>query len=190
MKKIAVLFASVVFAAVTLNAQVAPGMKYKDLKDIYNTRDYVKSYTDPYSPGWSAVGSLVIPGLGQVCCGETGRGLTYFAGNLACNITGSIVGRKLMDIAIKDSDNKITGFSDESKAKKYAAALVAIGIVALTVDISAIVDAVKVAKVKNMYNQDLFNGRTNEFKMYPSVGYIPSAYGLQPTAGVGFAMTF
>ena len=48
MKKLFIMLAAVVLTATTLSAQVAPGMKYKELKNIYNAKDYVQSSADPY----------------------------------------------------------------------------------------------------------------------------------------------
>ena len=59
----------------------------------------------------------------------------------------------------------------------------------LAVEICAIVDACRVAKVKNMYYQDL--RRSNySFELRPSVDYIRKAGGVQPVAGLTFAMKF
>jgi hypothetical protein len=90
MKKIVILIAAFVFAASSLSAQVAPRMKYKDLKDTYNPKEYVKSANDPYSPGWSGFASFVLPGLGQVISGETGRGIAFFAGDLAIGVAANL----------------------------------------------------------------------------------------------------
>lgn len=189
MKRIVILIATALLAITYMDAQVVPGMKYRDIKDLYDPKDYVRSYTDAYSPGWCAVGSLVIPGLGQVCCGESGRGIAFFLTSSLFSSISFVYGASLKDLAIIE-DGKVTGFSDTERAKKLTWYLLGSGAMALAVDIWSIVDAVKVAKVKNMYSQDLFNRRTNEFKMYPSVGFIPSAGGMQPTTGVTVAMSF
>lgn len=112
-----------------------------DIKDMYNTRDYVKSSANPYSPGWSGVGSFFLPGLGQMICGETGRGLAILGGDLAF-------------------------------------------------DIWNICDAVRIAKVKNMYFQDLQGRRTMEFNMYPSVNLSMTSDGARPVAGMGVSVRF
>ena len=44
-----ILSAILAIAAIaSANAQVAPGMKYKDIKDSYNTKNYVPQSADPY----------------------------------------------------------------------------------------------------------------------------------------------
>ena len=57
-------------------------------------------------------------------------------------------------------------------------------------DICAIVDGVRVAKVKNMYEQDLKKMYALDVDLYPSVNYIQLASGVQPTAGFTLAMRF
>ena len=60
----------------------------------------------------------------------------------------------------------------------------------LSVKIWSIVDATRVAKVKNMYERDLMRLASVDFEMYPSVNYIRTSDGLQPTAGLTLAMKF
>ena len=51
-------------------------------------------------------------------------------------------------------------------------------------------DAVRVAKVKNMYEQDLRKKYTFDVDFHPSVNYIQTADGIQPTAGLTLALKF
>ena len=60
MKRFFIMLAAVVLTATTLSAQIVPGMKYRDLKNMYNPRQYVRNAADPYSKGWSAVASAVV----------------------------------------------------------------------------------------------------------------------------------
>lgn len=139
---------------------VEKGLKYKDLKDMYNSKEYIKDYRDPHSPFWCGFGSFLIPGLGQTCCGEWGRGLLFFAGNIALGYATTASGNGVF----------------------------AIGQLAL--DIWAICDAAKVAKVINMYTQDLKGYSKVSFDLYPNLAYIPAGTGLQPTAGLTLAIAF
>nr|ACA61153.1 TM2 [uncultured microorganism] len=196
MKRIVILFAAVALMATSLSAQVVPGMKYKDLKDIYNHKDYVKSSVDPYSKFWSGLASFAIPGLGQVICGETGRGLAIFGGDLALGLVNSVVADKYLSYAQKDASGEyIKGddgwyvFTDEQAAKKWGRTLLGTVTATLVYDIWNICDARKVAKVKNMYYQDL-QGRAVEFNLYPSVNYAMTSNGAQPVAGMTLSMQF
>ncbi len=140
--------------------QVVP--KYKDLKMQYNPKDYVRMSSDPYNPAWIGVASFFVPGLGQIICGEVGRGLAFLGGSVA---VGAVAGAAY---ANSGSD----------------AVLLATSAAALALDIWAIVDAVQVAKVKDMFQQGQY---AFSVKMYPSVNYMPGS-NLSP--GVTLAINF
>ena len=135
-------------------------LKYRDLKDMYNPRAYVKHFSDPHSPAWCGIGSFIIPGLGQMCCGEWGRGLLFLVGNAGCYYAA---------------------VATQSQALVLAQ---------IVLDVWAIVDAVKVAKVINMYSQDLKGLASLDVDLYPNLAYTPTASGLQPTAGLTLAISF
>ena len=148
---------------------VAPMMKYKEMAKVYDYRLYQKSLYDRYSPVGSGVASLFIPGLGQMICGEWGRGFAYLGGHVGCYMLTGIS-------AIAESDT-----------------LVLMGIAGLlAIDICAIVDGVRVAKVKNMYMEDLRKSGYYglDVDLYPSVNYVRTASGVQPTAGMTLALRF
>jgi hypothetical protein len=144
-------------------------MKYKEMAKAYDYRLYQKSLYDRYSPAGSGVASFFIPGLGQMICGEWGRGFAWLGGHVSCYMLTGIS-------AIAESDT-----------------LVLMGIAGLlAIDICAIVDGVRVAKVKNMYMDDLrksgYYGLDVDF--YPSVNYVRTTSGVQPTAGMTLALRF
>jgi hypothetical protein len=144
-------------------------MKYKEMAKVYDYRLYQKSLYDRYSPAGSGVASFFIPGLGQMICGEWGRGFAWLGGHVGCYMLTGIS-------AIAESDT-----------------LVLMGIAGLlAIDICAIVDGVRVAKVKNMYMDDLrksgYYGLDVDF--YPSVNYVRTTSGVQPTAGMTLALRF
>ena len=148
---------------------VAPMMKYKEIAKVYDYRLYQKSLYDRYSPAGSGVASFFIPGLGQMICGEWGRGFAYLGGHVGCYMLTGIS-------AIAESDT-----------------LVLMGIAGLlAIDICAIVDGVRVAKVKNMYMEDLRKSGYYglDVDLYPSVNYVRTASGVQPTAGMTLALRF
>lgn len=149
-----------------------PGMKYKELKDIYSPSEYISMPGDPYSPGLSGVLSFLIPGLGQMICDEVGRGLGFLGGSVGLAI--------------------VTGVGLVYSYYSTDAAIVAIinSIGLLTLNIIAIVDAVKVAKVKNMYVQDMRSAYSFDLNLRPSIDYIPSVSGMQPTVGLTLALNF
>ncbi|MBO5876314.1 MAG: hypothetical protein J6Q37_01610 [Bacteroidales bacterium] len=148
---------------------VAPMMKYKEMAKVYDYRLYQKSLYDRYSPVGSGIASFFIPGLGQMICGEWGRGFAYLGGHVGCYMLTGIS-------AIAESDT-----------------LVLMGIAGLlAIDICAIVDGVRVAKVKNMYMEDLRKSGYYglDVDLYPSVNYVRTTSGVQPTAGMTLALRF
>jgi hypothetical protein len=148
---------------------VAPMMKYKEMAKVYDYRLYQKSLYDRYSPAGSGVASFFIPGLGQMICGEWGRGFAWLGGHVGCYMLTGIS-------AIAESDT-----------------LVLMSIAGLlAIDICAIVDGVRVAKVKNMYMEDLRKSGYYglDVDLYPSVNYVHTASGIQPTAGMTLALRF
>lgn len=154
---------------------IRPGMKYNELKHLYNRAEYVSLPGDPYSPAWSGVASFVIPGLGQMICGEVGRGFAYLGGQAAlCLVTGV--------------SSSLFAAYDYWALSGVVAIVGSLGVIA--VDVCSIVDAVRVAKVKNMYTQDLRNNYSFDIKLHPSVDVMQVGNKLQPTVGMTLALKF
>lgn len=148
---------------------MAPMMKYKEMAKVYDYRLYQKSLYDRYSPAGSGVASFFIPGLGQMICGEWGRGFAWLGGHVGCYM--------------------LTGISAIAESDTLALMSIA-GL--LAIDICAIVDGVRVAKVKNMYMEDLRRSGYYglDVDLYPSVNYVRTTSGVQPTAGMTLALRF
>lgn len=150
---------------------IRAGMKYNELKLLYNHKDWYSQIGDK-SPALMGVCSWLIPGLGQMICGEVGRGFGWLGASIGCSFVSGL-GLGLM------YDNEELGVI-----------LSGVGSVALlAVDVCAIIDAVRVTKVRNMYEQDL-RKINYSFKIHPSIDYIKIGNGVQPTAGLTLAMTF
>ena len=156
---------------------IVPNMKYKQLKELYNPKEYVSTLGDRYSPAWSGVASFFIPGLGQMICGEVGRGLAFLGGTIGLSIAGGVIIGSTYD-----------DWGDPTDGTAIASLITYAGIIAF--DVWAIVDGVRVAKVKNMYNQDLRKLSSVDIDLYPSFNYVKMGNGLQPTAGFTLAMKF
>lgn len=197
MRRFFILLAAVVLTATTLSAQVAPGMRYRELKRIYNSKDYIRSTADPYSRVWSGLASAVVPGLGQLISGETGRGIAVFAGDAAFGIGAGVCVAKFFDYVekdangnpVKDSEGKLV-ITDEKAALKWGWGLIGVGAANAIYWIWNICDAVKVSKVKNMYYQDLQGNHSLEFNLYPSVDYAMTTNGYRPVTGMTLSMRF
>lgn len=159
------------------------GMKYKQLKQIYDFRDFSPAAIDRYSPAWSGVASFFIPGLGQMICNEPGRGLGFLGGSIGCSLVGSIA------LVAGAQENAYTGeLTGIAPAAVITAMLAYTG--ALAIDIISIVDGVRVAKVKDMYEQDLKKLYSVQMDLYPSVNYALTGNGYKPTAGMTLAVRF
>lgn len=147
-----------------------PDMKYREIRKLYSPKMYTRGLVQNYNPGWSGVASYFIPGLGQMVCGEVGRGFA-FLGGAAAGFT------LLMTGSAMDADS--------------GALIGLVGLAGyLTSHIWSIVDAVQVAKVKNMYEQDLYRTYSLKMDMYPSVQCVKTPSGLKPAAGMTFAVRF
>ena len=154
-------------------AGIAPNMKYKQIKSLYDYKEYTSTLDDRYNPGWSGAASFFIPGLGQMICGEVGRGFAWLGGSVGCSIVATV-------------GSVLSAYG--SKGGAVTCLLASAGV--LAIDICAIVDGVRVAKVKNMYEQDLRKTYAFDVDLYPSVNYIQTACGVQPTAGLTLALKF
>ena len=157
-------------------ANLRPGMKYRELLQYYDYRNYrnFMGY-ERFSPAVAGLCSFILPGLGQVISGEPGRGLGYLGGSAACYVT----------FVLSCVSASGTG------APYYATTLALVsGIGFFVVNISSIVDAVRVAKVKNMYYSDLDNLAFNvDLTPYVDLAYAGAA-GVQPVAGLSLRLSF
>ena len=197
MKRFFIIFAAVIMTAATLSAQVVPDMKYKELKDIYNPKDYVKSSNDPHISGLYGLASAVVPGLGQIVCGEVGRGVAVIAGDAAFGVAATVCVYKFLDYVEKDTNGNymkdadgLFVVTDENAAKKWGYGLIGVAAGNLVYWVWNICDAVKVARVKNMYFQDLNGGRAMEINMYPTVNLAMTSQGTTPVAGMALSLQF
>lgn len=153
---------------------IRAGMKYKELKNIYNYSDWYSGLGDKYNPALMGVCSWLIPGLGQMISGEVGRGFGWLGGSIGCSV--------LLGIG--------SNYAVSEPSWELGPILMVAGSLALlTVDICAIVDACRVAKVRNMYEQDL-RKMNYSLELHPSIDYIQMANRVQPTAGLTLAMRF
>lgn len=196
MKKILIAVVVALVAMASANAQVAPGLKYKDLKGMYNPKEYVPQSIDPYKKGWSGLISFFTPGLGQIMAGEVGRGFIFVGAEAITYTIWRSAVDELMELAVTDANGTVTGFSDEKAAGKHIGWFFG-GLAAnLAVCIWSSVDAVKVVKVKNMYYQDMYGARASlnvglepYFSFTPSPA-TPSGSSLTPTAGMSLRVSF
>lgn len=153
------------------DAEIWEGMSFKEYAPYYNHKYYVKQLGDPYSPVWCGIASAVIPGLGECIAGEWGRGLGTFGLNVGLSLISSVC------------------IAEEN----YTLGCIFYGC-ALGVSIYSIFDAVIVAKVKNMYWQDLNTQRYSfNLDVEPLLTCAPAAgapNNMHPVAGLSVKLSF
>lgn len=192
MKRIILIAILALAAAFSANAQYENAPRYKDLKNDYNFRMYEKSEIDPYRVGWADAFSFFVPGSSQLVMGEWRRGLCFFAGAGICSSIASSSGDDLLKLITTDSEGNLA-FTDEAKAMKCLKTMLIAGLAELGVAIWSSVDAGRVAKVKNMYYQDLYGRQASvKVNVEPFLSYTPSTVSdnVQPAAGLSMKLSF
>ncbi len=166
-------------------APITEGMSYNEYKNLYSSGLYVPQHTDPYSRVWAGIGSAIIPGLGQGISGEWGRGLAIFAGHFSLSLG--------MLSQITPSGNGGSLYNRYDFTSLYWT----LATIQLFYDIWAICDAVHVAKIKNMYYQDIQSMRSLQSsqnvqcKCYPCFTYnIMGNSSAKPILGVSLSLNF
>lgn len=154
---------------------VVRGMSYRDYKDLYSPSSYVRLPGDPYIPALSGVCSWLIPGLGQMLCDEVGRGFAYLGGSAGCfllMVSGAAISVESPGVGLTLVTASTFGM--------------------LAIDICSIVDAVRVAKIKNMYEQDLRRQTASvlDVKLQPYVSTVSTGLSRTPVAGLSLAVAF
>lgn len=158
-------------------ARLSPNMKYSELKKFYNYKDYDRFIGEErYNPSLMGVCSFMIPGLGQVISGETGRGILQFLGVDVLMCLGLCT--------------EYSGIDETGRLGK-GAGLTAIACFcgATAIYIFSIVDAVRVAKVRNMYKEDIRNYSAN-ISLSPYCDFVCLDTKSAPVAGLSFKLSF
>lgn len=120
---------------------------YTDLRKHYDPDDYIPQQSDPYNPDLLGIVSFVVPGLGQILEGEWGTGALYLAGAASMYyVTFATLKRDYKVI-----DGEMSQVVKGSLKPTIGTALGIAGIIALNT--FSYMDAVRIAKVKNMYFQ-------------------------------------
>jgi hypothetical protein len=172
MKKFASLLIGFLFICSLANGQ------YKINKTKYDFRAYSYKVGDPYNTGIAGVCSFLVPGLGQMVSGETGRGVAFLATDLGFSVM-YVVG------LLKMTEDIQNGRMGENGSGLFAAG--AIGM--LTVTIWSTIDAVRVAKVNNLAFRDK-NKTSYNFKIQPFVSTINNYSIPKSVTGLTFIATF
>jgi hypothetical protein len=134
-----------------------------------DTRAYSFKKGDPYNPSSAGFASLIIPGLGQMISGKTGRGILFLTG-----FTGCLSVSALALVKWGQNPNWL-----------YPIQVIRAGLIgALCIDLWSIADAVNVAKVNNLVlrikHRTSYNLKINPFIDMPD-------YGLKNNIPIGLA---
>ena len=159
---------------------VKEGMKYKEYEKLYDYQKYVRQYDDLYDPALSGFASFLVPGLGQGLCDEWGRGALHFVTNILGYTATYLWYQNYLNDYYYGRPTSIS-----ATWLAFSAALT------LTVDIYSIVDATRIAKIKNMYNQDI-KGKQSYYNVNisPSVTYLNTPGINTSTVGLLFTINF
>lgn len=132
----------IIFGCVFFNAQA---QSYKINKQNYDYKMYLPQQGDPYNP--TAMGARsIISGLGQILSGERGRGFAFMSA------TYLFYGSGFWLLSSTEAQSEIDDIFSYVFLRVMGAGLIFSGAV---VNVWSIFDAVRVAKVNNMYFQDL-----------------------------------
>jgi hypothetical protein len=165
MKKALLSVIIIFIISISANAQ------YRINKTNYNYRDYSHQAGDRYSPTGAGIESFFLPGLGQMIAGEGVRGVVFLTGATGCMV--------LLGMGMTYA---YTGSNEESAEGLFLAGLLGYTVV----DIWAIVDAVRVAKVNNLAFRDKKSSSFN-LKIEP---YVSTEYFNQTgSIPMGFTLT-
>lgn len=170
MKK-TILLTVVFLALYSINGSA---QSYKINKLNYDYKQYTPKIGDPYNPMVSGLCSFFVPGLGQMLSGESGRGLGFLAGYV-----GSVV---LYGVGAAQ-DLGTEGQSGSGTMLLGAGGMLAIGI-------WSIVDAVKVAKVNNMYSWDKNKTSSISLELAPYVTQININNEISTPVGLSLRLNF
>ncbi len=165
--------------------KIYEGMKYNEYRKFYDTKNYISQPTDPYSRGWAGVASAFIPGLGQGVAGEWGRGALFFLGNIGIN---ALLYTQRLEYT--QYSNLTYTYQTYYEYTNLYWVILAVGI---AYDIWSICDAVHVAKIKNMYHQDIRGQKTAmiECSVSPLLTITPNVgNNNQPITGLSFKILF
>jgi len=175
MKKALLIF----FILIGSLSTISQAQRYSINKLKYDSNQYFPEPWDAYNPTMSGVASFIIPGLGQVTCGETLRGLAFFGGYA---ISGIICLDGMTGIW---SENYYPP-SIETRQIMFLAG--ACGMIAMS--IWSITDAVKVAKVNSMYIRDLRKMSQIRFEMSPYIDQLSINNQLSSPIGMTMRVKF
>lgn len=152
---------------------ITKAQNYTINKLNYDHRMYAPQMGDYYNPGLCGVASFLVPGLGQIVAGETGRGLAFMGGYVGGAVLYGAGYVRLLTLQSQGFGTMLLGFG----------AMVGVSIWSIT-------DAVKVAKVNNLYLRDKNKLSTIDVQFAPYVSAVSTANPAQSSAGMSLRVRF
>lgn len=174
MKRILVILTGILILNYTCSAQ------YSVNKKDYDFRIYTYQPGDPYNPRGAGEASALIPGLGQMICGEGARGAGFLLGWMG-SLSIFIIGITM------DYDERDPDFQQKITTQKVLCFSGLAG--SVTFWIWSIKDAVKVAKVNNMAFRDKRKVQ-RETNIYPYIKYPSPLTNDRVPVGVSVCINF
>lgn len=155
---------------------------YKLNKHTYDFKLYKSQPDDPHNPTIMGATSLLLPGLGQILTGETRRGLAFMGGTFAAYGMGVIL------LKSSHTTNNIDDVLSVIFMRSMGGGMIVVGILA---HFWSIFDAVTVAKVNNMYFQDM-NGKLSgtKIELKPFIDTQNYLGRINTSAGLSLKVTF
>jgi TM2 domain-containing membrane protein YozV len=158
MKTKSPIFICLIFIAFSVNVE---SQCYSINKDKFDSHQYIYEYGDPYNPVISGIFSLIVPGMGQIFCGETGRGLAFMGGYAGCTVL-------FLTGAVQLTSHSFLSFGNSHYTGNSGVGVMLMGFGGMAaIEIWSIFDAVKVSKVNNMYIRSLRNTSLLKLEMSP-----------------------
>ena len=146
--------------------------QYEINRTKYDYRTYTYQKGDRYNPEMAGFISGLVPGLGQVTSGETGRGLLFFGGSVGSWIV---------------LFNAIPEISPSPSASTRRAIVGGIGVLGLW--LWSIGDAQRVAKVNSLAWRDK-NKSSMNLEILPDIGTMNYADTEKITTGISLRINF
>lgn len=191
------LYLIILLALCSVSAQNVFGQSYSINKQTYDHRLYIPEYGDVYDPMLMGAYSAIMPGAGQIIMGETGRGISFMVPGILAYATTIYGGYRWQKESSRDfwrragteSPDKFSTLTDDKNIGPALTIAGVLGIVAINT--WAFIDAMKVAKVTNMYLRDVRDGyATVSLRIDPFVETNTYLGKLNTSMGVSLKVTF
>ena len=182
---VAVLLGSAAIASAQIHDST---FSYRFCKDRYNTAGFYHTGQDPYVPFLAGALAYVCPGLGHVYDGEILRGAAFLAGTY-CSLGVGVILLQPQHFTEEHYDPQY-GYYEETVVRSPDANLGGIFILGgVALWIWNICDAVRVAKVKDLYFRDLTGQWSSlDASLQPMLDFAPATG--RPTAGLTLRLSF